>query len=73
MITVCERVRDVCPSFPGDPAPAHWSIADPAIIEDAEQRADAFRVTVAELQTRIRYLLLLPHPRTGKRFRAPSL
>ena len=68
IITVCDRVRDVCPSFPGDPAQAHWSIADPAVVEDPEQRAKAFREVLSELQVRIRYLLLLPHPGTGERF-----
>lgn len=68
IITVCDRVRDICPSFPGDPAQAHWSIADPAVVEDDEQRAKAFREVLSELQVRIRYLLLLPHPGTGERF-----
>jgi protein-tyrosine-phosphatase/DNA-binding transcriptional ArsR family regulator len=67
IITVCDRVRDVCPAFLGDPAQAHWSIADPVVIEDPEQRAKAFQNTLTELQTRIRYLLLLPHPGTGER------
>lgn len=68
IITVCDRVRDVCPSFPGDPAQAHWSIADPAVVEDPERRAKAFREVLSELRVRIRYLLLLPHPGTGERF-----
>jgi ArsR family transcriptional regulator, arsenate/arsenite/antimonite-responsive transcriptional repressor / arsenate reductase (thioredoxin) len=68
IITVCDRVRDMCPSFPGDPNQAHWSFADPVVIEDPEQRLKAFRQVAAELRTRIGYLLLLPHPRTGERF-----
>lgn len=68
IITVCDRVRDICPSFPGDPAQAHWSIADPAVVEDPEQRAKAFHDVLSELQVRIHYLLLLPHPGTGERF-----
>jgi protein-tyrosine-phosphatase len=68
IITVCDRVRDICPAFPNDPAQAHWSIADPVVVEDPDDRAKAFRVVAIELQTRIRYLLLLPHPGTGERF-----
>jgi protein-tyrosine-phosphatase len=68
IITVCDRVRDICPTFPNDPAQAHWSIADPVVIEDPEERAKAFQQVAAELQIRIRYLLLLPHPGTGERF-----
>jgi protein-tyrosine-phosphatase/DNA-binding transcriptional ArsR family regulator len=67
IITVCDRVRDVCPAFVGDPAQAHWSITDPVDIDDPERRAKAFRDTLTELQTRIRYLLLLPHPGAGER------
>jgi protein-tyrosine-phosphatase/DNA-binding transcriptional ArsR family regulator len=68
IITVCDRVRDICPAFPGDPAQAHWSIADPVVVEDPEERAKAFQQVAVELQTRIRYLLLLPHPGRGERF-----
>jgi protein-tyrosine-phosphatase len=68
IITVCDRVRDICPAFPGDPNQIHWSIADPAVVEDAARREEAFRHVARELQTRIRYLLLLPHPATGTRF-----
>lgn len=72
IITVCDRVRDICPSFPGDPSQAHWSIADPAVVEDPERRAQAFRDVLTELQVRIRYLLLMPHPGTGEeRFSSP--
>jgi ArsR family transcriptional regulator, arsenate/arsenite/antimonite-responsive transcriptional repressor / arsenate reductase (thioredoxin) len=68
IITVCDRVRDICPAFLGDPAQIHWSIADPAVVEDTERRRQAFRDVALELQTRIRYLLLLPHPASGERF-----
>jgi protein-tyrosine-phosphatase/DNA-binding transcriptional ArsR family regulator len=67
IVTVCDRVRDIRRAFQGDPAQAHWSIADPVAIEDPERRAKAFRDTLTDLQTRIRYLLLLPHPGTGER------
>jgi len=68
IITVCDRVRDICPAFQGDPAQIHWSVADPAVVEGMERRRKAFRDVALELQTRIRYLLLLPHPATGERF-----
>jgi protein-tyrosine-phosphatase len=68
IITVCDHVRDICPAFSNDPAQAHWSIADPAVIEDPGQRVKAFYQVAVELQTRIRCLLLLPHPATSERF-----
>lgn len=30
VISLCDKVREVCPDFPGAPAAAHWSIPDPA-------------------------------------------
>jgi protein-tyrosine-phosphatase/DNA-binding transcriptional ArsR family regulator len=72
IITVCDRVRDICPSFPGDPSQAHWSFPDPVVLEDPARRLQAFRAVATELQMRIRYLLLLPHPRTGARIPPPT-
>ena len=54
VITLCDRVREVCPEFPGHPQLIHWSIADPA--GEADPRA-AFRRVAAELRTRIGFLL----------------
>jgi protein-tyrosine-phosphatase len=54
VITLCDRVRDICPEFPGHPRLIHWSIADPA--GEADPRA-AFRRVAAELRTRIGFLL----------------
>jgi protein-tyrosine-phosphatase/DNA-binding transcriptional ArsR family regulator len=72
IITVCDRVRDSCPVFRGDPFQIHWSFPDPDVIEDPEPQLAAFRQTAVELQTRVRYLLLLPHPRTGERMLPPK-
>jgi ArsR family transcriptional regulator, arsenate/arsenite/antimonite-responsive transcriptional repressor / arsenate reductase (thioredoxin) len=54
VITLCDRVREVCPEFPGDPQPIHWSIPDPAQAPDGYP---AFQRTAAELAERIRFLL----------------
>jgi len=54
VITLCDRVREVCPDFPGHPQLIHWSVADPA--GEADPRA-AFRRVAAELRTRIGFLL----------------
>jgi len=68
VITVCDRVRESCPTFPGDPKQIHWSLPDPAAVEDVEARSRTFQQVFRELQVRIRYLLNLPHPATGQRF-----
>jgi protein-tyrosine-phosphatase len=71
VITVCDRAREGCPTFPGDPVQIHWSFLDPAAISDSHAQRQAFRTIRRELETRLRYLLSLPHPRTGQRMRLP--
>jgi protein-tyrosine-phosphatase/DNA-binding transcriptional ArsR family regulator len=73
IITVCDRVRDGCPTFPGDAQEIHWSLPDPTKIEDAEEQLRAFYAVRRELNTRIRYLLCLPHPPTGRRVQIRSM
>jgi len=58
VISLCDRVREVCPEFPGDPEAIHWSIPDPAAGHaDDEASYPAFQQTAAELETRIGFLL----------------
>jgi ArsR family transcriptional regulator, arsenate/arsenite/antimonite-responsive transcriptional repressor / arsenate reductase (thioredoxin) len=58
VISLCDRVREVCPEFPGAPETIHWSIPDPAAEpgNDAETYPGFVR-TAAELERRIRFLL----------------
>jgi protein-tyrosine-phosphatase len=60
VITLCDRVREVCPEFPWHPRLVHWSIPDPAG-EGSSNRASysVFERTAAELETRISFLLHL--------------
>jgi len=58
VISLCDKVREVCPEFPGHPDAVHWSIADPTATTPSDNADDAaFRQVAAELVTRIRYLL----------------
>jgi protein-tyrosine-phosphatase/DNA-binding transcriptional ArsR family regulator len=58
VITLCDRVREVCPEFPGHPGYVHWSIADPAASGGSDdQTYPRFEQLAAELETRIGYLL----------------
>lgn len=69
VITLCDRVREVCPEFPAGPELVHWSVPDPAL-EGATARAcyPAFKRTAAELEVRIGFLLpLLTNTRTRGR------
>ena len=69
VITLCDRVREVCPEFPGGPGAIHWSIPDPAASEDDEATYPAFQHTAAELESRIGFFLAVlgtPTPTTPR-------
>src|SRR5688572_17542862 len=52
VITVCDRVREVCPVFPNDPQQIHWSFPDPAAIEgDLQNQEKGFHETIQQLKT----------------------
>jgi len=60
VITLCDRVREVCPEFPKHPRLAHWSIPDPALEGDTDDATyRAFERTARELESRIGFLLPL--------------
>ena len=58
VITLCDRVREICPQFPGPAVTAHWSMPDPAsegVTDEASYQA--FRRTAEELEARIPFLI----------------
>jgi ArsR family transcriptional regulator, arsenate/arsenite/antimonite-responsive transcriptional repressor / arsenate reductase (thioredoxin) len=58
VITLCDRVREVCPEFPGHPGYVHWSIPDPAAASGSgEGTYPAFEQMAAELEIRIGFWL----------------
>jgi ArsR family transcriptional regulator, arsenate/arsenite/antimonite-responsive transcriptional repressor / arsenate reductase (thioredoxin) len=65
VISLCDRVREVCPEFPGHPDLIHWSVPDPAREgNDDEETYPAFQRTADELATRVQFLLeLIEHNR----------
>ena len=61
VITVCDRAKEACPIFPGQPIMAHWGMPDPAEVEgEDETKLRAFRETLMVLNRRIDLLLALP-------------
>lgn len=72
VITLCDKVRETCPEFPGATDMAHWSMPDPAAVPNTvADRAEAaayaaFVRTADELESRIPFLigaLMLPEER----------
>ena len=68
VISLCDRVREVCPEFPDRPELIHWSIPDPAREGDAAAESyPAFQRTASELAARIPFLLnLIEHAKTAE-------
>ncbi len=61
VITVCDRAKESCPYFPGQPVLAHWGMPDPAEVEGSDDvKLAAFRDTLITLSRRIDLLLALP-------------
>lgn len=58
VITLCDKVREICPEFPGATATAHWSMADPASEGVADELSyPAFVRTAEELESRVPFLI----------------
>lgn len=58
VVTLCDRLREICPEFPGTPQVVHWSIADPSNPAASDDESyPAFQEVAIELATRIRFLL----------------
>jgi protein-tyrosine-phosphatase len=61
VITVCDRMREYCPSFPGESEPIHWSLPDPVTLEgiSEQERYAEFERIAQQLLTRLRHFLAL--------------
>ena len=58
VVTLCDKVREICPEFPGVPTRIHWSMPDPAAQGSADgETFPAFERTVHELEVRIPQLI----------------
>ncbi len=58
VVTLCDKVKEVCPEFPGTPTTAHWSMADPSTTGDSDDATyAAFIATANEIDARAGLLL----------------
>jgi arsenate reductase len=61
VITVCDRAKESCPIWPGQPVTAHWGFEDPAgATGTEEQKQRVFWKVFTEIQARINLFLSLP-------------
>jgi protein-tyrosine-phosphatase/DNA-binding transcriptional ArsR family regulator len=58
VVTLCDKVREVCPEFSSGPPTIHWSMPDPSAAGATDEETyAAFERTAAELETRVAQLL----------------
>ncbi|MGN6797145.1 MAG: arsenate reductase ArsC, partial [Gaiellaceae bacterium] len=58
VITLCDKVREVCPDFPDTPDALHWSVPDPAKAQGTDDETyPVFERTAVDLEARITFLL----------------
>jgi protein-tyrosine-phosphatase len=57
VITVCDRMRESYPTFPGDYESIHWSLPDPVALENIseQERYTAFEQIARKLHTQIHH------------------
>ncbi len=61
VITVCDRARETCPVWPGQPIIAHWGAPDPALASGTDEEVfEQFRQVAMILKRRIDLLCALP-------------
>jgi len=61
IITLCDRMKEECPIFPGKPILAHWGMPDPAEFAGAEEeKLKFFEKTMSDISERLSLFLSLP-------------
>ena len=68
VITVCDSAAgETCPVWFGKTIKVHWGLADPSKVEgNDEEKAKAFRDTIAEIQQRVTELLTLANKKLSQ-------
>jgi arsenate reductase len=60
VITVCDKARESCPVWPGQPIIAHWGSEDPDAVEVKEERVKAIKKVGVEIYRRLGLFTSLP-------------
>lgn len=60
VVTLCDRLREECPEFPGHPRLMHWSMPDPSAAGATDKETyPAFARAADEIERRMHFLLAL--------------
>ena len=58
IVTLCDKVKEICPEFPGQPGIAHWSMVDPAAGgRENDETYPTFVRTAEEIDQRVGALM----------------
>jgi protein-tyrosine-phosphatase len=58
IVTLCDWIQEVCPTFPDNPVHIHWSFPDPAKASGSDEEQYAvFKQTGLQLTPRLRLLM----------------
>ena len=60
VVTVCDRARESCPVWPGQPIVAHWGSEDPDGVEGEVERRNVIRKVAVEIYRRLGLFTALP-------------
>lgn len=66
IITLCDRAKEACPAFPGQPVYAHWGMPEPAAATGVAGQRQAFKDVAINLRQRIDFLLVVPRDQLGR-------
>ena len=60
VITLCDKMKEECPIFPGNPITAHWGMDDPDVfVGNEENKLKTFKKTRNEISNRIELFINL--------------
>jgi len=60
VITVCDKARESCPVWPGQPIIAHWGSEDPDSVTDPEEQRKLIKKVGVEIHRRLGLFTALP-------------
>jgi protein-tyrosine-phosphatase len=66
VITLCDHIREICPTFAGSPDLVHWSLPDPARDAAPAAMRATFEQVADQIAQRVRYLVVMLDERMAR-------